>query len=77
MGKRCAADRRRLPPSRAILEVLGSEHELALTLIEQASLLEGPTQRETLGRARDILIRLSASAEAEGVKRLMAAYSFE
>lgn len=66
-----------LAQSRAILEELGGEHELALTLVEEAGLLEGPAQREAFGRARDILIRLGASAEVEGVKRLMAAYGFE
>jgi hypothetical protein len=48
-----------------------------LTRIEGAGLLKGPTQRDTFGSARDILIRLGASAEAEGVKQLMAAYGFE
>jgi class 3 adenylate cyclase/tetratricopeptide (TPR) repeat protein len=62
-----------LTQSRIILEELGSEHELALTLIEEAALLESEAQCETLKRAREILRRLGAS-EAEGVKRLMAAF---
>jgi tetratricopeptide (TPR) repeat protein len=64
-----------LTQSRLILEELGSEHELALTLVEEAGLLEGEMQRETLQLAREIFRRLGASAEAEGVKRLLAAYA--
>jgi len=64
-----------LTRSRAILEELGSEHELALTLVEEAKLLEDDAQRKTLERAHDIFIRLGAIAEAEGVEKLLDAYA--
>jgi len=64
-----------LAQSRAILEELGSEHELALTLVEVARLLEDDAQRQTLERAHDIFIRLGATAEAEGVEKLLDAYA--
>ena len=63
-----------LAQSRAILEELGNEYELALTLTEEAALLEGDALCETLKRAREIFRRLGASVEAEGVQRLMAAF---
>jgi len=64
-----------LAQSRAILEELGSEHELALTLVEEARLLEGDAQRKTLERAHDIFARLGATAEAKGVEKLLDAYA--
>jgi tetratricopeptide (TPR) repeat protein len=66
----------RLAQSRVILQELGSEHELALTLVEEAALLEGAAQRQALVRALEILRRLGTIAEAEGVKRLMEAYGW-
>ncbi len=65
-----------LAQSRAILEELGSEHELALTLVEEAGLLEGEVQHGKLHLALEIFGRLGASAEAEGVKRLLDAYAY-
>jgi tetratricopeptide (TPR) repeat protein len=65
-----------LAQSKAILQELGCARELALTLVEEAWLLEGDTQIETLERAREILARLGAP-EAEGVKRLLEDYTSE
>jgi len=64
-----------LAQSQAILEELGSEHELALTLVEAARLLEDDAQRKALEHAHDIFIRLGATAEAEGVKKLLDAHA--
>ena len=61
--------------SRVILEEVGSEHELALTLVEEARLLEDDAQRKTLERTHAIFVRLGATAEAEGVKKLIDAYA--
>ncbi len=65
-----------LAQSRVIWEGLESEHELALTLTEEAALLEGDAQCKALKRAYEILARLGASIEAEGVKRLREAYGW-
>jgi len=64
-----------LTQSQTILEKLGSEHELALTLIEEAWVLESNARIEALERAREILNRLGAP-EAEGVKRLLEALTY-
>ena len=64
-----------LTQSRAIVEELGSEHELALTLVEEARLLEDDAQRKTLERTHAIFVRLGATAEVEGVGKLLDAYT--
>jgi len=64
-----------LTQSQAILEEVGSEHELALTLVEEARLLEDDAQRKTSERTHAIFVRLGATAEVEGVGKLLDAYT--